>query len=404
MTKKNWRRTGYLIPENIDPDENICVCVPIPKDWGHINAFIGQLTELAKWLTWEKDNTDNASIAARRWMEITECVIKEINCIMTTGCGCGDDGSFERQERFTADGDLEVSFDGGATWEDGSKYDARDNVIIFPPRPEGETDGQCLAAENATYFFKTMVDTILAQLAAGGGAAGAAPAVIALLITIGFPTGLGAVLALVYGLISAVIGLVTAGLEGTFDSTFYDDLRCYFFCVIDSDGTLTDADITSIYNDLVDRFGGTNPAALAVCVNILETVGSKGFTNAARGDSVPTSDCSDCECPTLCAEKYQIYQLDPAYGEILEYGENYIIAACGASGYLTLEAIDFNDCCFVNSMEILSGVGGGTAFEPCGAEPSPPWVAATAVGQCASIIECQFSVVGTMKIFLDECP
>lgn len=311
MKRKN--DPGYLLPEVIEPQENCCICIPVPNDFNHKMAFLGQLDELGYWWNWERDTEKKGREAAAVWRKIVACIREEINM---SGCGCGgsSEGSYPVQERWNSDNQLEASYDGGATWVLAPERDSRNAVIVFPPRQAGSGDGKCLSSENATAFFKQMLETIVNQISLGGGAAGAAPAVIALLITIGFPTGLGAVLALVYGLISAVIGLVNASLEGTFDTAFYDALKCAFFCVVDEDGTLTKSDLDSVYSDM-SAYLGTNPPAQWVLQEIINAVGAKGFTNAARGDSIPTSDCSDCDA---CYDCSNLDNWTLVYGEEVE--------------------------------------------------------------------------------------
>lgn len=396
---------GYLLPEVINPEENCCICIPIPNDFNHKMAFLGQLDELGYWWNWERDTDKKGREAAQVWRKIVECIREEMNM---SGCGCSDDGEYNVLERFNSDGQLEASTDGGVTWHLAPERDARNAVILFPPRQTGSADDKCLSAENAAGFFKATMDTIFAQLAAGGGAAGAAPAVIALLITIGFPTGLGAALALVYGLISAVIGLVSAGLDGTFDTAFYDALKCSFYCVIDEDGTLTKSDLDQVFTDMSAYVGG-NVIPIAAIGDILNTVGEKGFTNAARGDSIPTSDCSDCNCIPGCANNYEI--LDGVYlGNFAGY-DRFQTTINSGKQWLFLRAVDVDNCCQMLDWRVV-GTNPGIINNrvPCGNSNNPP-VGAIAnwnLGNCSNYLSSEsvnpLGTPYTIEILFGDCP
>jgi len=119
--------------------------------------------------------------------------------------------------------------------------------------------------------------------------------------------------------------------------------------------------------------------------------------------------CTDCnEPPAICGDKYRIIDNNPAGGTILEYGDDYIIAQASTAGYLTIEALDYDNCCYVDSIEAVEGANQQLAFKPCGASPSDPPTFGTAVGQCAAYIEIQslggppYNII--VRINLGACP
>jgi hypothetical protein len=73
MTSKKQRKRGYLLPDPIDGYNLICVQVQIPDAPEYRRAFVGAITELAKWWTWEKDGNrleKKAARAAKYWSDI----------------------------------------------------------------------------------------------------------------------------------------------------------------------------------------------------------------------------------------------------------------------------------------------------------------------------------------------
>ena len=301
--------------------------------------------------------------------------------------------------RYNDDGILEVSYDDGATFEESRDLDPRFNSPLLPPLTStvGETR-RCEAANNVVGFMQDMANNTAANVSAFSTITGLIGALAGIIVAI---ISGGAAIPLLIGLAGALFAAGQAAFSAAMTAGVYETLLCIVYCETPDNGTYTEANWQAIKTQILIQLTGIAATFLHDNINAF---GPAGLNNAARAGVDAGLPCDDCPCDNLCAEKYQIYQLDPAYGEILEYGDNYIIAACGASGYLTLEAIDFNDCCFVNSAELLTGTGGLTAWEGCGTEPSPPWEGSTPVGHCVSIIEAQFSVNGTIKIFLDDCP
>lgn len=66
MSTKN---KGYLLPEILNPDTEICILVPVPNDPAYIRAVLGQLSDLGGWGMWEKEETHGAVLVASRWRE-----------------------------------------------------------------------------------------------------------------------------------------------------------------------------------------------------------------------------------------------------------------------------------------------------------------------------------------------
>jgi hypothetical protein len=282
---KNWQELGYILPDVIDPEENICICVPVPKDWGHIRAFLGQITELSKWLTWEKDGTDAGARAARRWFDIATCVAEEIDCAMATNCGCNSNDPILLRYSPTT-GRLEQSTDGGETWHDAP--DARYDSPLLPPH-DGDTvdDIKCITAANAVEYFKTqLIDqatswTTLAQVAAG---------IVAIVLGV-LTGGIGAALAVELASIFIQAGISTA--VAAFTSDVYTRFKCNLYCNSLDDGSWDAAAIQSIRNQLNTDETAT---ALSILQSWLDQLGPAGLTNSGRLHLVAEADCSDCDC------------------------------------------------------------------------------------------------------------
>lgn len=73
--------SGYLLPENIEPEEDACVLVFYPNAPEYKQALLGSLTGLCVWNVWQRTGDDSGSRAANRWKEsILRTLESNISC------------------------------------------------------------------------------------------------------------------------------------------------------------------------------------------------------------------------------------------------------------------------------------------------------------------------------------
>lgn len=296
---------GYLLPEIPQPDENICVCVPVPKDWRHIQAFLGQIVQLGYWYTWERDTAHTGRLAAEKWREIYECISEEINCAMANNCGCdGNNPVLLRYNPVT--GRLEQSTDGGETWHDAP--DPRYDSPLLPPHV-GDTvdDIKCITAANAVEYFKTQ---LIDQATEWSTLAQVAAAIIAIVLGV-ITGGLGSALAVELASIFIQAGISAA--VAAFTSDVYERFRCNLYCHSLPDGSWDADAIAAIRTRLNIEETAT---ALSILQSWLDQLGPAGLTNSGRLNLVSDADCSGCECGCYdgCEPVFTAYQYnDPKW-------------------------------------------------------------------------------------------
>lgn len=281
---------GYKLPEVMEP-ENCCICIPIPNDFNHKMAFLGQLDELGYWWNWERDTGKNGRLAAAVWRDIVQCIREEMDM---AGCGCGSDKGTPTNQRYTDDGHLEVSYDGGETWESGDAIDPRFNSPIFTDIPGADGDAKrCQAANSAMAVIEQAKSDASALLAAGASVAGLVAGIVGLLAS----TGIGVVAAVVVGIMGAILVAVASGGQAVFDGSFttlvWDELFCSLFCNMEEDGSFTEAGWQAV---VADAATGTSYPANEWLSYIIKTMSPVGLTNAARSGYVGTRDCDSCGC------------------------------------------------------------------------------------------------------------
>lgn len=280
---------GYLLPSVIDPVGTLCVCVPLPNDPDHIRAFLGQLDALAKWYTWERDEAHTGRLVAEVWREVVKGVREEIDMAR----GCGGPSPVPTNQRYTEDGMLEVSYDNGATWEDGSAIDPRFNSPLLTPLPGTAEDKKCNTAAGAvTYLQETIYDqlntvnTATAIITLIGSA-------LAIVLTGGLATPL------IVAMAGNILGFGIAAVQAALTVAVWDEFSCILYCRLMDDGTMTQTDFIGIQQDVNAAFTGIVPQVLN---DAIRAFGPVGLVNSGRAIRQTANDCSSCECNDCGAE------------------------------------------------------------------------------------------------------
>lgn len=214
------------------------------------------------------------------------------------GC-CPDDDAIYR---YTEDGVLEKSTDGGVTWTPAPEDDVRLTAPLFPPLPgEDGNDKKCLAANNAVAQIKAQADQMSADAGAWGGITLLIAAFLGILAFLSVLGSGGLLTPLIVGLMGTLISAGQAAFIAAMTTEVYETLCCILYCHVNDDGSYDAAAIEAIAFDIDDQLDGLAAKFLKDTVRIL---GVKGLTNAsATQGSDFDFDCSVCECDeTWCYE------------------------------------------------------------------------------------------------------
>lgn len=312
-----YKTAGYLIPDVIDPDECICVCVPIPNDERHIQAFKAQLFALSRWWTWERDDLKRGKDAAAVWAGIYECV----EARMDNNCGCGGSTAPEPMIRFAPDGTLEASYDGGQTWQPAPELDPRLTSSQFPPMPGADGDAKrCNAAWAAA---KVIEDDIVGKLATADASISLV-AVIAGILAI-YLSG-GALTPLVVALVGAAMQAGEAAIIAAFTAEVWEDFRCILYCNMTDSATISEAQWQQIKSDIDGTFTGI---AKTLLYGTVDAFGAVGLTNAARSNRASGTGCDTCPCETVWCFRWDFtasnggWTADPSVGASYASGQGW---------------------------------------------------------------------------------
>jgi len=337
-------------------DEAPCKCLAVNDEWvSHIIGVMDALDQFDTWIGSEAEVND----ARQQVGEIMAALIGD----EPMNCCC--DSQTVTDTRFTEDGTMQVSYDGGVTWQDAPPgVDPRYSGSIGAPIPGADGDTKrCQAAGSATEAMRDRQEQMSDDAALGAGLNGAVGALITLLIFLGIIGSAGALTPLI---LAFAAGLISAG-QAAFDAAFNDPVwkvvQCAIYCHTTADAKpYTKEDIAAIRAEIASQLGGV---AAFFIDQTLQLWGTTGLTNGARAGFISAIDCTDCECGGCSLAGWTV-----ALGTFVSRTNTSITVSSFHTGNQWLAAIqasDINDCCiFRDSVVDPPGSLTEIAVTPCG--------------------------------------
>jgi len=206
--------------------------------------------------------------------------------------GCCDD-QLPIQWRYTADGTLQQSMNGGGTWTDAPLYDPRVYSSTFPPvSGEDGDDKKCVAASGMVALIKEQIGDQLTD--------DMTRYTLGQLITDWVTTMLqrsNPFDAIITVITNQIFALVIAVLRPALTDDVYEQLKCIFYCHIADDASFDTVGWQAVRADITSKIGGIAGLFFEHLVYLL---GEKGLTNLGRagGATEGTCDCSCGDCPS----------------------------------------------------------------------------------------------------------
>lgn len=280
------RRPNFKIPDIINPVGRRCIQFMIPDDPQHVQIFAGLTRQLLDWQRWERDPLKRGTQVARVWAEVWSSVD-------WTGEDCMGCCPEPTNVRYNENGELEVSYDGGITWEPSPADDSRLSGAIAPPLPGADGEAKkCTGAKSAQEYVKT---AFLQDLQDGATYADLNAAAVAIVAALGV-TGVGILIA---AAVAAIFILGVSATQAAFTSEVWSDFKCILYCNMEDDASFTVSGWNAVKADVLSTFTGI---VSAVLYNWVNSVGVVGLTNSARSHFEGEGDCTDCECVPTCED------------------------------------------------------------------------------------------------------
>lgn len=332
---------------------------------------------------------------------IDQTVISELQADLGARLMSGCCGSDHIRYRYLSDGTLQKSEDDGVTWEDAPEDDPRNNSTEFPPIEGADnTEKRCIAAEG----MKALIEEQIGNNLTDEMTRYTLQQLITDWVNIFIQTS-NIFTALITIATNQIFALTIAIIRPALTEEVYDQLKCIFYCNMSNDASFNNAQWEAVREQILSDITGVAGLFLEHLVYLL---GAIGLTNLARSIGATEGDCSDCECPLTCPEKWMVRYDDPSLGTIDEVGEDYIICSTTTPQpngvyYISIwtgEA-NYQDCCYVNSIEILTGSASVGIGVPCDDNGVPRGMLLPA---CMWWVEPQSGAPFSVKINLGECP
>jgi len=388
------RRPPWKIPAVINPPDRRCIQINIPDDPEHIAIFWGVLRGLSDWQRWEREATKSGTLVAQVWREV-------VYAIDWSGDECMGCCPQPTNRRYNADGELEVSYDNGATWVTDPSLDDRFSGTIAPPIAGADgTEKACAAAASGEEWVK---QNLIESLETGATFADLNAAGVALIALLGV-TGIGL---LVAGFAAAIFVAGVSAVQAAFTTEVWTQFRCILYCHIEPDGSFTTAGWQAVKTDILSDFTGV---VSVILYNWVNSVGPVGLTNSARSGFVATADCTSCEpCETSCADNFTVVT-----GTLLGVFDGYMRIQSAASGGAEVVQINTSDpdtCCELLDFRYTEGlehivaqyhIPCGTAIEPGNIVPG--WTLEACYNYMAAQTAIGDGTTFIVEILLNNCP
>lgn len=317
---------GYLLPANPLVAARRYVCVPVPDDERHIQAFLAQIDMLGYWYTWEKDASKTARLAASVWRDIA----MSVRDAFYSGTGC-EAGGMQIRQNPENECQLETSEDGinwtllfdttdcirgtvkgalgaqsGVFIQEGDTvtqvtnidayYDGR-QYYNYTGRTGDDTEIKCLAALNATNVIALLHYEVGRRYGAGIGIAASALLAAAIMVAIGTPIG--------EFVLEPARNIAYLGIAMGFPGLFSSTIKREFACVLSNNATVTSGVVSFDYAAIlidVEARRSLLPSAWDAIWAYLKIIDVDGLNIAGDTKAIADACCDFCSTTQQTAE------------------------------------------------------------------------------------------------------
>ena len=362
--RKQWKglRWGYdeIIVSPFD-SSSCQYCLTVPE----VEAILA-VTEFMEWTTrWESvsgleiDQVEVRKFANKLREKLMSC--------------CGEELILHRVNPDT--GAMEISTDGGATWQQDPQDPRVSGVQLPPPVTSGLSPDKCNAADAVKVGYSSMIVHLIAQKAASATDAEQAAVITATLTAI-FGGAIPAAIVVIFGaIISWLLSADATAMSAAFTETTFAQILCCLACNIGDDGSFSDAQFNSVLDCINSSV--TDGYAKTATYGLFKGLGKLGLNNWAASRYSSGADCSGCDC------------------------ECHGISRTIINGTFVSEGVDTDGHCYI---DIASAPHGGGALEQVDIAfnttgyPSTP-------GDCAKVLDHQI-IAGTpafVNYYMVDC-
>lgn len=339
-------RPSFPIPDNPTPD-TYCLQIVMPNDPTWKAVIAGLLWQPAEWFNWQRNEEKTGKILAQYWREIFNNIDWS-----DMSCCCPETPPVQYKYIGTV---LYRSTDGGVTFEPAPDYDYRNTSTQWPkPSEIGVPSTKCQAADSVVQTFR---DQITQQITEDMGASAILGVIAAALLLFLSAGTTAAISAQVVAVVAAILGAGVTAWQAAFTTEVWDNFRCLIYNNMDSDESITQEGLDTLYEQLDTNFTGIVVPTLKGYIAAAGLVGINNMMASNSGDP-------DAICCTECSpEIWSITVLDGVpVGSIIGSGQNYITLQSvahpsfgGLTGEVSINTTGSSDCCQIIDIEFITG-------------------------------------------------
>jgi len=334
--RRNWKAETFEYDIYIPDESEECQYCLTRKQAEILSAIVTPLAWKTRWWSDVGTDIDQDTIEAFR-----DDIIRRL---MMSCCG----GEFETIFRWTEDGTLQSSTDGGTTWQDDPQDDPRNSSPIFPPVPGDVTDDKkCIAATSAMTLIKEQVGDQLTD--------DMSRYTLGQIISDWVNTVLqtsNVFEAIVTIVTNQILALVIATLRPALTDSVYDKLKCCILSSMADDLSFDDAQWTAVRSCITSDISGI---AGVFFEHLIYLIGKVGLTNLVRSQAATSGDCS---CGVGCDDlpNWDVVIAGGIVGTITaqsttELDVNNSMVNTDGRYYIQIQSDDDNNCCTFTSVE-----------------------------------------------------
>ena len=280
-------RPDFPIPDIINPPKRRCIQIDVPDDAQHMQVLAGLIYMLTQWYNWQRDDQKRGIAVANVWKKVYQ------NIDWSSMSCCPEPTA----RRYNAAGELEVSYDGGQTWQPDPQGDPRVSAPTLPPLPGADGDDKkCAGANNVVNNLKNHVDRITGDASGWASLTALIGLLMELAVAIGVTAAFPPLTILLMAFAAALLVFGREALAAAMTTEVWDEFRCTIYCHLDDTGAIDATGVEAIKAEINDKWAGV---ANVYLWNTVQTIGAVGLTNFARTSTEPHVSCEECQCGDL---------------------------------------------------------------------------------------------------------
>jgi len=318
---------GYVLPDNYNPPDVVCVRVYVPNDPLYLREFWGAYSYFTQWSAWKRDPFKRGKVAALAWLKayakaredyislgacnmaitnirqnpLNPCKLEfsedgttwtEFADMKDCGGGCGGGGNVYRYDGQS----IQIYDDCLEDWVTQGEPTTANIAPVVPPYPTAPATGACDAAASLAMYLEYTVNQIC-DIFSGTASAGIAA------------SGLVGAFATYFGMTMPIDPILTLIIL-TYDSVVDDaesaklvditeDAKCLALPYFENNGTMNGANRAALAELLFakrDSYASDTPerAKWSFAAWVVHFLTGSAMAHAVQAGNVAGADCSDC--------------------------------------------------------------------------------------------------------------